>query len=178
MVKRSIEQEIRNQNFGARSGNFETNAVVKNQETKQRGQRTLGDCLQWETNGQCVKGDNCSFRHDANQRGKRSPSNPSQNSFMHRDGFARITSKDFAITHSVTRWHSLQNACSTRPRVVAVLGRMCPFAHRQFDEQPTKRSQKERWRKCCGYVEKGKLARKRTCHRPMSRSTGETLEEK
>ena len=44
MVKRSIEQEIRNKNFGARSGNFEKNAVVKNQGTKQRVQRILGDC--------------------------------------------------------------------------------------------------------------------------------------
>ena len=32
MVKRSIEQEIRNKNFGMRNGNFEKNAVVKNQE--------------------------------------------------------------------------------------------------------------------------------------------------
>ena len=31
MVKRSIEQEIRNKNFGGRNGNFEKNAVVKNQ---------------------------------------------------------------------------------------------------------------------------------------------------
>ena len=44
MVKRSIEQDIRNQNFGIRNGNFEKNAVVKNQGTKQREQRTLGDC--------------------------------------------------------------------------------------------------------------------------------------
>ena len=44
VVKRSIEQEIRNKNFGARSGNFEKNAVVKNQGTKQRVQRILGDC--------------------------------------------------------------------------------------------------------------------------------------
>ena len=36
MVKRSIEQEIRNNNFGASSGIFEKNAVVKNQGTKQR----------------------------------------------------------------------------------------------------------------------------------------------
>ena len=36
MVKRSIEQVIRNKNFGARNGNYEKNAVVKNQETKQR----------------------------------------------------------------------------------------------------------------------------------------------
>ena len=82
MVKRSIEQEIRNKNFGARSGNFERNAVVNNQGTKQRVQRILGDCWQWETNVQCVKGDNCSFRHDMNKRGKSSPSNPSPNSFM------------------------------------------------------------------------------------------------
>ena len=70
MVKRSIEQEIRSTNFGARSGNFEKNAVVKNQGTKQRVQRILGDLWQWETNGQCVKGNNCSFRHDMNKRGK------------------------------------------------------------------------------------------------------------
>ena len=62
MVKRCIEQEIRNKNFGARNGNYEKNAMVKNQGTKQRVQRTLGDCWQWEANGQCVKGDNCSFR--------------------------------------------------------------------------------------------------------------------
>ena len=56
--------------------------MVKNQGTKQRVQRILGDCWQWETNGQCSKGDNYSFRHDINKRGKSSPSNPSQNSFM------------------------------------------------------------------------------------------------
>ena len=67
MVKRSIEQEIRNKDFEARSGNYEKNAMVKNQGTKQRGQ---GDCWQWETNGQCVKRNNCSFRHDTNSRGK------------------------------------------------------------------------------------------------------------
>ena len=37
MVKRSIEQEIRNKNFGIRSGNYGT---------KQRVQRILGDCWQ------------------------------------------------------------------------------------------------------------------------------------
>ena len=44
MVKRSIEQDIRSKNFGSRNGNFEKNAVVKNQGTKQRAQRILGDC--------------------------------------------------------------------------------------------------------------------------------------
>ena len=70
MVKRSIEQDLRKRNFGARTWNYERNAVVKNQGTKQRGQRTLGDCWQWKTNGQCSKGDNCSFRHDINKRAK------------------------------------------------------------------------------------------------------------
>ena len=46
MVKRSIEQDIRNKNFGIRNGNNEKNAVVKNQGTKQRAQRILGDCWQ------------------------------------------------------------------------------------------------------------------------------------
>ena len=85
MVKRSIEQEIRKKNFGIRNGNFEKNAVVKNQGTKQRGQRILGDCWQWEANGQCVKGNNCSFRHDMDKRAKVTQPNPSPNSFMQQD---------------------------------------------------------------------------------------------
>ena len=36
MVKRSIEQNLRMKDFEARNGNYETNAVVKNQGTKQR----------------------------------------------------------------------------------------------------------------------------------------------
>ena len=115
--------------------------MVKNQGTKQRVQRILGDCWQWETNGQCVKGDNCSFRHDMNKRGKSSPSNPSPNSFMQQserkssrtevpeaevpvverlDGLARITLEELAITHFVKNG-TLQNACSTRPRAVVGL---------------------------------------------------------
>ena len=38
------------------------------------------------------------------------------------DGLARITSKELAITHSVKNG-TLQNACSTRPRVVVGLGK-------------------------------------------------------
>ena len=39
-----------------------------------------------------------------------------------RDGLARITSKELAITHFV-KSGTLQNACSTRPRVVVGLGK-------------------------------------------------------
>ena len=38
------------------------------------------------------------------------------------DGHARITSKELATTHFV-KGGTLQNACSTRPRVVAGLGK-------------------------------------------------------
>ena len=141
MVKRSIERDIRNKNFGGRNGNDERNAVVKNPGTKQRVQRILGDCWQWETNGQCVKGNNCSFRHDINKSAKMTQPNPSPDSFMQQnernasrtrsprgkvpvvecfDGFARITSKESAPNHSV-KSGTLQNACSTRRRVVADL---------------------------------------------------------
>ena len=135
MVKRSIEQNLRMKNFEARNGNFEKNAVVKNQGTKQRVQRILGDCWQWESNGQCSRGDNCSFRHDINKRGKMTQSNTSPNSVMQQNerktsktrssrgrSLARITSKELATTHFV-KGDTLQNACSTRPRVVACLGK-------------------------------------------------------
>ena len=143
MVKRSIEQDLRNKNFGIRNGIFEKNAVVKNQGTKQRVQGILGDWWQWETNGQCVKGDNCSFRHEVNKRGKVTPSNPSPNSFMQQNErkssrtrsprgrspsgrMSRWPCKDYleelAITHFVKNG-TFQNACSTRPRVVVGLGK-------------------------------------------------------
>ena len=77
MVKRSIEDNLRINNFEARNGNYETNAVVKNHGTKQREQRTLGDCWKWKANGQCSKGDNCSFRHDIDKRAKPIQPDPS-----------------------------------------------------------------------------------------------------
>ena len=144
MVKRSIEQDIRNKNFGARNGNYERNAEVKNQGSKQRVQRILGDCWQWESNGQCSKGDNCSFRHDINKRGKMTQSNTSPSSFMRqneRKALRTRSPRGKSPSGRMFRWPckdylkgtcnnsfflkggTLQNACSTRPRVVADLGK-------------------------------------------------------
>ena len=162
MVKRSLEQEIRNKNFGARSGNFEKNAVVKNQGTKQRVQRILGDCWQWETNGQCVKGDNCSFLHDVNKRGKVTPSNPSSNSFMQQDErkasrtrsprgkgpsgrMSRWPCKDYLkgiCTNSFSeKWYPPE-CLFYKTKSGCRFGEKCSYAHRQVDEQPSKRSKK------------------------------------
>ena len=175
MVKRSIEQEIRNNNFGSRSGNFEKNAVVKNQGTKQRVQRILGDCWQWETNGQCVKGNNCSFRHDMDKRGKSSPSNPSPNSFMQQSErkpsrtrspkgkspsgrMSRWPCKDYlkgtCNNSSCERWHPPEclfyknkNGCR--------FGEKCSFAHRQVDTQPTKWSKSNNDKSAVALLKKG-----------------------
>ena len=123
MVKRSIEQDIRNKNFGARNGNYERNAVVKNQGTKQRVQRILGECWQWETNGQCSKRRQLQFPSRYQLAFKIDTAESFSEIFyaarvwkMHRelevpeervpvveclDGHARITSKELAPIHSV-----------------------------------------------------------------------------
>ena len=167
MVKRSIEQNLRIKNFEARNGNYERNAVVKNQGTKQRGQRTLGDCWQWKANGQCSKGDNCSFRHDINKRAKLTQPNPSPNSFM------RQNERNAKSQRQESRWKNVSMAMQGLPQrnlhqfilwKVAPsrlqvgewmqFGKKCSYAHRQVDEKPSKRSKKERWQKCSGYVER------------------------
>ena len=50
--RKSIEQNLRIKNFETRNGNDERNAVVKNQGTKQREYRSLGNYWQWKSNGQ------------------------------------------------------------------------------------------------------------------------------
>ena len=175
MVKRSIEQDIRNKNFGARNGNYEKNAVVKNQGTKQRGQRILGDCWQWEFNGQCVKGNNCSFRHDMDKRGKSSPSNPSQNSFMQQNErkalrtrsprgrspggrMSRWPCKDYikgtCNNSFCERWHPPE-CLFYKIKSCCRFGEKCSHAHRQVDEQPTKRSKKNDDKSAVAMLKKG-----------------------
>ena len=174
-VKRSIEQEFRNKNFGGRNGKFEKNAVVKNQGTKQRVQRILGDCWQWETNGQCVKGDNCSFRHDTNKRGKVTPSIPYPNSFMQEN--ERKSSRTRSLrgrspSGRTSRWPCkdyLRGTCNNsfcekwhppeclfyKTKSGCRFGEKCSFAHRQVDEQPTKRSKKNDDKSAVAMLKKG-----------------------
>ena len=141
MVKRSIEQNLRMKNFEARNGNFETSAVVKNQRMKQREQRSLGDCWQWKANGQCSKGDNCSFRHDMNKRAKSTQPNPSPRSSTQQSvknasrtrsprgrspsgKMARLPCKDYlkgTCTNPFCENGILQSACSTSPKMDADL---------------------------------------------------------
>ena len=140
MVKRSIEQDIRFNNFGTRNGNYVRNAVVKNPGTKQRVQRILGDCWQWKANGQCIKRDNCGFRHDINKRGKMTQPNPSLNSFMQQNErkaprtrsprgkspsgrMSQWPCKDYLKGTCNNSFCEIWHACSTRPRVVVGFGK-------------------------------------------------------
>ena len=162
MVKRSIEQDTRNKTFGARNGNYERHAVVKNQGPKQRGQSILGDFWQWESNGQCSKKDNCSFLHDVNKRAKMTQPNPSPNSFMQQDErkasrtrsprgkspsgrMSRWPCKDYlkgTCTNSLCeKWHPPE-CLFYKSKSGCRFGEKCSYAHRQVDEPPCERSQK------------------------------------
>ena len=72
IVKRSIEQNLRMMNLRPET------EIMRQKGTKQREQRSPGDCWHWNANGQCSKGDNCSFRHDMKKRAKSTQPNPSR----------------------------------------------------------------------------------------------------
>ena len=156
--KKNYRAEFTNEEFEARNGNYETSAVVKNQGTKQREQRSLGDCWQWKANEQCSKGDNCSFRLDKDKRAKSTQPNPSPRSSTQQDvinasrtksprgrspsgKMAQLPCKDYlkgtCTNPFCEKWHppeclfyKSKNGCR--------FGEKCSYAHRQVDEQPSK----------------------------------------
>ena len=85
IVKRSIEQENRIKNFGQEVEILRRTLWSRIREQNSVYKEFFGDCRQWETNGQCVKGDNCSFRDDINKRAKMTQPNPSPSSFMRKN---------------------------------------------------------------------------------------------
>ena len=136
--------------------------MVKNQGTKQREQRSLGDCWQWKANGQCSKGENYSVRHDTKKRAKTTQPNPSPRSSTRQNvknasrtrsprgrspsgRMARLPCKDYlkgtCTDPFCEKWHppecwfcKSENGCR--------FGEKCSYAHRQVKEQPSKRSKK------------------------------------
>ena len=151
--------------------------MVKNQGTKQRGQRIFGDCWQWETNGQCVKRDNCSFRHDINKRGKVTPSNPSPNTFMQqneRKSSRTRSPRGKSPSGRMARWlcmDYLKGTCNNsfcerwhppewffyKSKSGCRFGEKCSHAHRQVGEQPSKRSKKNEDKSAVAMLKKHEL---------------------
>ena len=124
-----------------------------------------------------MKGDNCSFQNDVDvhERGKSSPSNPSQNSYMQQNerkssrtrnprgrspsgGTSRCPCKDHlkrtCNNSFCERWHPPEclfyknkNGCN--------FGEKCSFAHRQVDAQPTKWSKSNNNKSAVAILKKG-----------------------
>ena len=136
--------------------------MVKNQGTKQREQRTLGYCWQWKANGQCSKGDNCSFCHDVNKRAKTTQPNSAPSSSTRQiernasrtrsssgkspsGRMARLPCKDYlkgTCTNSFcVKWHPPE-CLFYKTKSGCRFGEKCSYAHRQVEEQPGERSKK------------------------------------
>ena len=83
IVKKSIEQDTRNKNFGARNGNYEE----KTPWSRIQGQNSVDKEFleivgKWKSHGQCSQGGKCSFRHDMNKRAEMTQPNSSPIFFM------------------------------------------------------------------------------------------------
>ena len=73
MVTRSIDQKLRLRNFDARHEKIEIGAVVKSHRGLSGVERGKGICYRWKEKGLCLKGDQCSFLHNNNDRAKPTP---------------------------------------------------------------------------------------------------------
>ena len=70
-------------------------------------------------------------------------------------GLARITSKELAITHYFVKSGTLQNACLFyKTKSGCRFVEKCSYAHRQVDEQPTKRSKKNDDKSAVAFLKK------------------------
>ena len=115
-----------------------------------------------ESNGQCSRGDNCSFRHDINKRGKMTHLNPSPSSSTRqneRNAPRTRSPRGKSPQWKVFRWPCkdyLKGTCTNsfcekwhppeclfyKTKSGCGVGEKCSYAHRQVDEQPSKRSKK------------------------------------
>ena len=139
MVKRGIEQEIRNKNFWEQNWKF-----CEERRGQESGNKTACTQNSWRLLAMGNQRAVCERRqmqfpsHDINKRGKVTPSNPSPNSFMRQierkssrtrsprgrspsSRTSRCPCKDYLRGTCNVKSGTLQNACSTRPRVVVGL---------------------------------------------------------
>ena len=124
---------------------------------------------------QCIKGDNCSFRHDINKRGKMTQSNTSPKSLMQqneRKASRTRSPRGRSPSGRMSRWPCkdyLKGTCNNsfcervhppeclfyKTKSGCRFGEKCSYAHRQVDEQPTKRSKKNDDKSAVAMLKKG-----------------------
>ena len=71
-----------------------------------------------------------------------------------REGLARITLEELAITHFCEKWHPPE-CLYYKTKSGCRFGEKCSFAHRQVDEQPTKRSKSNNDKSAVAMLKKG-----------------------
>ena len=161
MVKGSIEQDIRNKNLAPEMENMRRTPWLRIR-NKTACTKNSWRLLAMGVQRTVYKGDNCSFRHDIGKRGKVTQSNTSPNSFMQqneRKASRTRSPRGRSPSGRMSRWpckDNLKGTCSNsfcekwhppeclfyKTKSVCRFGEKCSFAHRQVDEQPTKRSKK------------------------------------
>ena len=162
MVKRSIEQDLRNRNFGARNGNYERNAVVNNQGQNSVYKEFLEIVGIGNPTGSVLVETIVVSVTMSIKRAKMTQPNPSPNSFMQQDD--RKTSRTRSPrgkspSGRMSRWPCkdyLKGTCNNsfcekwhppeclfyKTKSGCRFGENCSYAHRQVDERPSKRSKK------------------------------------
>ena len=162
MVKRSIEQDLRNRNFGARNGNYERNAVVNNQGQNSVYKEFLEIVGIGNPTGSVLMETIVVSVTMSIKRAKMTQPNPSPNSFMQQDD--RKTSRTRSPrgkspSGRMSRWPCkdyLKGTCNNsfcekwhppeclfyKTKSGCRFGEKCSYAHRQVDEQPGKNGPK------------------------------------
>ena len=163
MVKRSTDQKLRLRNFDAGHGRIESGAVVKSRKglIGVEGGKDVG--YQWKEKDHCSKGNQCSFRHETQDRAQKPehtaapPSEPSMTR-------GRSVSEKRSIRGKSNHGSTLRQPCryylkSTCTRTSCEYwhppecqfyknetgckaGDKCLFPHYEVDEQPIKKTKK------------------------------------
>ena len=159
MVKRNSDQKLLPRNFDARHGKLETGAVVKSRKGLSGVEGGKGTCDQWIEEGQCSKGDKCSFRHESNDRAQKPEHNaatPSEPSMTRGRSVSKKRSIQGKSNHGAIlrqRPDYLKGTCTRSPcgywhppgcqfyktETVYKAADKCLFPHLKVDEQANKK---------------------------------------
>ena len=182
MARRSKYQKLRLRNFDARHGRIESGAVVKNPKGLSGVEGGKGFCYQWNEKGLCSRRNQCSFRHEAQDRAQNSErtvatlSEPtvSRGRSASRKRSIRGKSNHGSILRQPCRFY-LKGTCMRtlcefwhppecqfyKNETGCKAGDKCLFPHFMVDEQPKKKPKKsnftpkkKRRQECCCCCEK------------------------
>ena len=156
--ERSIDQKLRLRNFDARHEKIEPGAVVKSRGGSSGVEKGRSICHQWKEKGQCSKGDQCSFRHESNDRAKPTlkaepPSEPQSSKTRGRSVSRKRNARGRSQSEKINRppcKYLLKGTCTKSPcrywhppesqfyktKSGCKFGAECSFPHWKVEEQP------------------------------------------